>query len=339
MPQEGVLSLGAGFPRQRGQSLGRALQRAGPPVVAHRVMPALGGEGVQIMTGTGAAVGVEVRRLPLPQRPVAFEHRQELAAYVLGTAHLTVRQQRPNPQRLPRQREVSVVIDRRALEVFAAHFQLRVIEEHFALAAVEQPAGFGLLPHPRHEFVQQLPQRRHTLRGLLAQPFSHLRLIGEPAHAEKFARQRIIVERLAVGETTPTRTQCVDQLPDNDLRAITAFPVLARIQATAGANLFPQAKSPGHCLDGNQTGVDGVIGVGDKLKFEPGCFLGDGRHAFQTKPIPNNSPQFARSKQFVMIRVPLLTGLPLFGSLLAAGAQSRWRLGRQLQFHRVQQQL
>jgi transposase len=34
-----------------------------------------------------------------------------------------------------------------------------------------------------------------------------------------------------------------------------------------------------------------------------------------------------------------LAGLPLFGSLLAAGAQSRWRLGRQLQFHRVQQQL
>ena len=145
---------------------------------------------------------------------------------------------------------------------------------------MKQPSRLGLLPDPRHELVQELAQRGHTFLRLLAQPFPDLGLIGELAHAEKFARQRIVIERLAVRETASARAEGVEQLTDDNLRPVAAFLVGARVEAGKCSHLVPQIKPPGHRLDGHETRVDGVIGVGDKLELEPGVFLGEGSPAF-----------------------------------------------------------
>ncbi len=42
--------------------------------------------------------------------------------------------------------------------------------------------------------------------------------------------------------------------------------------------MFQEVEAAGHGLDGDQPGVDGVLGVGDELEFEPGIFFGDGGH-------------------------------------------------------------
>ena len=84
------------------------------------------------------AVGVEVRRVPFPKRAVAFQHGQQLVAHVLGAAHVAVAEQRPHPERLPTQGQVAVIVERRALKLLAADFQLRVVEEHLALPGVEE---------------------------------------------------------------------------------------------------------------------------------------------------------------------------------------------------------
>jgi hypothetical protein len=37
--------------------------------------------------------------------------------------------------------------------------------------------------------------------------------------------------------------------------------------------LFQRPEAAGHCLDGDESGVNGVVGIGDELKFEPSFFL------------------------------------------------------------------
>jgi hypothetical protein len=135
--------------------------------------------------------------------------------------------------------------------------------------------------------VPELAQRGDTVLRLLPQPFADLGLIGELAHAEEFARQRIVIERLAVRETAPARAQGVEQLADDNLRPVATFLVRARIQTGAPAHFVPQIKPPGHRLDRDESRVDGVIGVGDKLQFEPGLFLGDRSHAFSDQTHQN----------------------------------------------------
>lgn len=202
-----------------------------------------------------------------------------------------------------------MVIEGRGREVFAGDFPLGVVEEPFALAGVPPAVGRRLFPDPGHEPLQPLAQGPHAFLGWFAPPFSHLGLIGEFFHAEKFLRQRIIVERLAVGETTAARTERVDQPADDDLRAVTAPAVLARVQAADLAPLVPEAKPSGHRLDGDQSGMNGRLGVGDKLKFEARVLLGDRGHIGQTLRRKKNSPEIARSMRIVMIRV---TWLPEF---------------------------
>jgi hypothetical protein len=52
----------------------------------------------------------------------------------------------------------------------------------------------------------------------------------------------------------------------------------ARIQAAQGAQFVPQAETAGQGLDGNEPGMDGVIGIGDELESQSRGSLGDGRH-------------------------------------------------------------
>jgi len=52
--------------------------------------------------------------------------------------------------------------------------------------------------------MQQLPQGRKALSGLLTQPLPHLGLAGELLHPKDFARQRIVAECLTVRQTAPT---------------------------------------------------------------------------------------------------------------------------------------
>ncbi len=54
-------------------------------------------------------------------------------------------------------------------------------------------------------------------------------------------------------------------------------PVFAGGAAGELAQLVPEVEAPGLGLDDEETGVDGMIGVGAEREFESGSFLGDGR--------------------------------------------------------------
>ena len=138
--------------------------------------------------------------------------------------------------------------------------------------------------------MQQLAQRRHAFLGLLAQPLLDLGLIGELAHAEELTCQRVVVERLAVGETAAARAERINQLADDDLGPEAAHAVLARIQAGELARLVPKIDPAGHGLDDDEPGVDGMVDIGDELEFEASVFLGDGSHVSETKRTKINSP-------------------------------------------------
>jgi hypothetical protein len=66
---------------------------------------------------------------------------------------------------------------------------------------------------------------------------------------------------------------------------------------------FPQPEAPGQGLHGHQSRLNRVVGVGDKLQLEPGCFRGDRRHVNQTLRPQNNPPQFASAKHIVTFLV------------------------------------
>jgi len=84
VPQEGMMRITVLLPGQRGQAPRGALQRAGPLVVAHRVVPAFGGDGIQVLPRAAAAVGVEVIVHSFPLGAVVLQPRQELIAASLG---------------------------------------------------------------------------------------------------------------------------------------------------------------------------------------------------------------------------------------------------------------
>jgi hypothetical protein len=63
--------------------------------------------------------------------------------------------------------------------------------------------------------------------------------------------------------------------------------------------LVPESEPTAHGFDYLQPGVNGVIGIGDKLQLEPRCFFRDARQSFQTIPREDNSPRFSSSKQLV----------------------------------------
>ncbi len=193
---------------------------------------------------------------------------------------MAVAKQRPDAERLPREGYLAGVVDRPALEVSPRHLPLGVLNEHLALAGVEQAAGVGLLPHPRHDLVQQLAQGRHAFLGLFAQPLADLGWIGELAHAEDLARQQIVVECLEVGEAAAAQAQRVEQRADDHLWWAAPPLVLARVEAEGLAQLVSEAEAAAQGLDGDQAGVDGMIGVGDKCEFESDVFLGAGSHMF-----------------------------------------------------------
>jgi hypothetical protein len=73
---------------------------------------------------------------------------------------------------------------------------------------------------------------------------------------------------------------------------VTALAVGARVQTIQPAGFVPQPEAAGHGLDGDQAGVHGVVGVGDKLKLEPGFFLGDDCRAFSDKTHGNKFTAF-----------------------------------------------
>ena len=192
---------------------------------------------------------------------------------------MAVGQQRPDPKRLPGERQIALVIYGGAFEVLARNLQLRVIKEDLPLTRVQQPARIGLLPDPADKLVQQFAQSADTFLRLFAQPLTDLGLISKLADAEQLQSQRIIIQRFAIRQTT-ARAQRVNQLTDNHLGAIATLLILARIQTGELAHLFPEPKPPRHRFHRDQTSMNRLICIGDKLQLQPSLFLVNRRHWF-----------------------------------------------------------
>src|SRR5690606_21323441 len=117
-----------------------------------------------------------------------------------------------------------------------------------------------------------------TFLRLFTQPLADLRLIGELADTEQFQSQRIIIQSLAVGQATPAGAQRVNQLADDDLRAIATLLVLAGIQAGKLAHLFPEPEPARHRFHRDQPGMNGLVSVSDELQLQPSLSFVNRRH-------------------------------------------------------------
>jgi hypothetical protein len=90
-------------------------------------------------------------------------------------------------------------------------------------------------------------------------------------------------------------------LADDDLRPVTALFVLAGIEVGEPTPVVSEVEAAGHGLEGEQAGVDGMVGVGDELELESGVFFGDCRHAVETKPPERNHHFLQGFTSIVMI--------------------------------------
>ena len=268
----------------------RALGHSGPLVVTDAPMgEARGGDGLQITGAAGAAVGQKIALPSRPQRPVPFQHRGQRPAHVTRSAQLSIRQKRPEPHRLPGERQVPVVIDLRAFEAWPKHFDLRVVEKDFRPPAVSPPCGVGPRQHPVQELPDQLPQAGHARRRLFAQPFAHLGLVGELFYPRQLAHQRFGIEPFGVGQAGPAGAETINQLRHHQFGAVTVRAAGARIQTGDGPELFPEAKLLGQRFQRGQTAQRAVVAGGDKLQSQLGRALANLSHVALTQPGPTCS--------------------------------------------------
>lgn len=213
-----------------------------------------------------------------PQRRVALEHRGQRVAHIARAAQLPVGQPRLEPQCLPRQGQVAVVVQFRPLELFAAHLQLRVVEEHLGTPRVFPAPALGLLRRPGDELVDQLPKRAHALGRLPPQPFAQRGFISKGVQARQPAGQRVLLDPFGIGQRGAARREAIEELGNHGVRAEAAALALARIDQIEPAQLAPQIEPLSECFQGGQTAQHGLTFGGDKLEFDSGRSLVNGRH-------------------------------------------------------------
>ena len=234
--------------------------------------------GLEILRRTGAAVGQKIT-LPLgPQRLIAFQHGRQCLAHIARTAQLPVGQPRPEPERLPGQCQVAIVIDLGPFKLLPADLQLRVVEKHFGAAGIFPASGFGALGRPRDELLNQFPERTDTLRCLRPQPFSQSGFIGKTIHARQSSRQRILLEPFRIGQRRAAGGKAINELGHDGIRTKAAALAFARINERKPAQLVPQVELLSQRLDGRQAPQHRLPLRGDELEFDFRRTFMNGRH-------------------------------------------------------------
>ena len=203
-----------------------------------------------------------------PKWAGGVEHGGEFGADVAAGTEVAFHQQGADPEALPGEGDVAVVVHRGSFKFVAADFDLGVVEKYLRPSAKGDSCWVCVLFHPRCKFSHEGGEGGDAVVGLGAEPFADLGLVGEFFDAEELAHERVFVERFTVAQAAAAFAQGVDELADDDFRRVAARTVAARIEHAHIADFFPEPESPRHRFDHGQTRMDACVVVGDKLDFE-----------------------------------------------------------------------
>lgn len=97
---------------------------------------------------------------------------------------------------------------------------------------------------------------------------AELGLVGKLFDAGQLADQRLVVEALGVGQAGAAGAETVEELGDDQFRAVAVGGASARVQTRQGAQLVPEIELLGQRFQGGQTAEDGLLLGGHKLEAQ-----------------------------------------------------------------------
>jgi hypothetical protein len=224
-------------------------------------------------------VGEEVGGRGAPERGVGGEEvRQVLADGRVVAGDKLVGEKRADEERLPAERELALIVDRRAFDFLAGDFELRVVEENFEFATGAHRARGAQCEGLGGHAAEHAAQRRHAGGSEAAEPFAELGLVGEAFDAEGALEAVVGLQPLGVGQAHPAAAQRDDDLRGHDLGRVAALFVRARIERGLGAEEFPQAEPFAERGHGHLTAMHRVAVGRDKFNAQFGIVEGVERH-------------------------------------------------------------
>ncbi|OQB92763.1 MAG: hypothetical protein BWX84_00873 [Verrucomicrobia bacterium ADurb.Bin118] len=254
-------------PRALGQSGGRAFRHGGPFVVTDApVREARRVNVPQLRRAARTAVGQKIAGPILPKLAVLPQPGRQGRADIPGRTQFPGQQERTEPERLPGQGEIAVIVELRPLKGGTEHFDLRVIKEDLGPTGVGPAGGVGPRDHPPNELGDEFPDRGDGFVTLRPQPLAQLGLVGELVHAGQLADQRLVVEPLGVGQTRAAGAETVEDLGHDQFGAVAVGRAGARVQAGQAADLVPEIKLLGQRFEGWQPAQSGLPPGRDKLE-------------------------------------------------------------------------
>jgi hypothetical protein len=230
------------------------------------------------LADAGAAVDIEIVGAFLPAAPVFLNENRQASSLIARSVQNAVNQPRPQPESLPAQSAVALVVYSGGFELFAVNLDFGAIEKDFRLPRVKSSLGLGLFDRTVNKISIDPAQRHHTLRGLSPQPLAESCLIGSLLKAQKSHQNFVLAATLGIGKTGAANCQHKHKLGNNgDWREPDAL-AFSWVQRGFILNALPEIKAAAEGVDKDLTAMSsGLIGMG-QLDVELGVSLGEERH-------------------------------------------------------------
>ena len=145
------------------------------------------------------------------------QQRRQMLAHVARPIQYSIQQEGARPQGLPGQRQVAFVVRAGAFNLFALHFDLRVVEEQLQSSPMQDASGLGLGQKGSHQIGIDLMQRQHARLGLRAQPLSQSAFVGSFLESDQFQQHRVLAQSFGVRQTDAAAGEGKEQLGDDTI--------------------------------------------------------------------------------------------------------------------------
>lgn len=207
------------------------VQWGGPFVIADAVPGEVILGVMEVVTGAGATVGIEVMFACFAEMGAVLAEGGEASADVALAAELAFEDEGASPEGLPTEGAVAVVVDGGLFEFFAGDFDLGVVKEPFFFGGSVAVFFLGaLVEDPGAETAVEIFESVAARLIERAEPFTKGALIGDFFEAEEFEESFVGAEFLDVGQAGSAGAAADDGGDHVDFRIEAPLGVFAMVE-------------------------------------------------------------------------------------------------------------
>ena len=207
------------------------VQRGGPFVIADAVPGEVVLGVLEVVTGAGATVGIEVMLACFAEMGAVLAEGGEASTHVALAAELAFEDEGASPEGLPTEGAVAVVVGGGLFEFLAGDFDLGVVKEPFFFAGSVAVFFLGaLVEDPGAETAVEIFESVAARLIERAEPFAQGALIGDFFEAEEFEKSFVSAKFLDIGQAGSARAAADDGRDHVDFRVKAPLGVLAMVE-------------------------------------------------------------------------------------------------------------